>query len=85
MFDVFLLQFVAVDTQVIIERSLRGDSDSVSSALDLFLDALNIFIRIMVRAKKKGKKDMLVVFLAHSQPQIILSRNKKNSSGGSVV
>jgi FtsH-binding integral membrane protein len=43
------------------ERALRGDSDSVHSALDLFLDALNIFIRIM----------------------IILSRNKKSSSGGS--
>jgi FtsH-binding integral membrane protein len=55
--------FVAVDTQVIIERALRGDSDSVHSALDLFLDALNIFVRIM----------------------IILSRDKKSSSGGSIV
>lgn len=40
--------FVAVDTQIIIERALRGDSDSVHSALDLFLDALNIFVRIMI-------------------------------------
>lgn len=55
--------FVAVDTQIIIERALRGDSDSVHSALDLFLDALNIFIRIM----------------------IILSRNKKSSSGGGSI
>ena len=40
--------FVAFDTQIIIERALCGDSDSVNSALDLFLDALNIFIRIML-------------------------------------
>ncbi len=55
--------FVAVDTQVIIERALRGDSDSVHSALDLFLDALNIFIRIMLilaRNKKSSNGNSIV-------------------------
>lgn len=49
--------FVAVDTQIIIERALRGDSDSVQSALDLFLDALNIFVRIMIILSRNKKSN----------------------------
>lgn len=49
--------FVAVDTQIIVERALRGDSDSVHSALDLFLDALNIFIRVMMLLSRNKRSE----------------------------
>lgn len=56
--------FVAVDTQMIIQRALQGNSDSVMSALDLFLDALNIFVRIMIilgRNKKNSNSNQSIV------------------------
>ena len=52
--------FICVDTQIIIERALNGDSDSVHSALDLFLDFLNIFIRIMIILSKNNKNSKSV-------------------------
>jgi len=48
--------FVAVDTQMIIERASYGELDSVHAALSLFLDACNIFIRIIRILGKKNKK-----------------------------
>lgn len=47
--------FVAFDTQMIIERSLNDNMDSVHSALDLFLDAMAIFIRIMILLSRNKK------------------------------
>lgn len=40
--------FVVVDTQIILERAEHGDCDVVFAALDLFLDMLNIFVRVLI-------------------------------------
>ncbi|OQR93323.1 Bax inhibitor 1-like isoform 2 [Achlya hypogyna] len=39
--------YVIVDTQLIVERAVWGETDFVSHALELFLDFFNIFIRIL--------------------------------------
>lgn len=49
--------FVVFDTQMIIERAEAGVRDAVSDAYTLFLDALNLFVRILIAlAKDKGGK-----------------------------
>jgi len=40
--------FIIYDTQVIVEKQKRGDSDFVVHALDLFIDAMGVFRRILV-------------------------------------
>jgi FtsH-binding integral membrane protein len=39
--------FVAYDTQQIIENFREGDTDHISPALNLFLDIINIFVRLL--------------------------------------
>ncbi|EQC40481.1 hypothetical protein SDRG_02373 [Saprolegnia diclina VS20] len=39
--------FIIVDTQLMIERAICGEDDFVWHALDLFLDVINIFVRIL--------------------------------------
>jgi len=39
--------YVAYDTQYIIESFHEGDTDHISPALSLFLDVINIFIRLL--------------------------------------
>jgi len=49
--------FVIFDTQLIIERADMGHTDYVVDALNLFLDAVNIFVRLIaILAKNKGEK-----------------------------
>ena len=40
--------FVLFDTQLIVERFNNGDNDYVRHSLDLFLDFINIFRRLLV-------------------------------------
>jgi len=48
--------FVIFDTQLIVEKAESGNKDFVLHSLNLFLDFLNIFIRILIIiAKLKGK------------------------------
>lgn len=47
--------FVVVDTQLIIARAEDGHLDVVFAALDLFLDALNIFVRILIILNRRKK------------------------------
>lgn len=52
--------FIVFDTQLILEKVNRfGRSDYVMDALDLFLDLLNIFVRILIilSKDKKNNKD----------------------------
>lgn len=49
--------YVIFDTQVIVEKAERGSGDFVGHALDLFLDFINILIRIIqILAKKENEK-----------------------------
>ena len=47
--------FVIFDTQLIIDRFERGDHDYVWHALDLFIDFIDIFRRILIILSKKEK------------------------------
>jgi FtsH-binding integral membrane protein len=47
--------FVIVDTQIIIEKTINGSRDVAGHAVSLFLDALNIFIRILIILSKSNK------------------------------
>ncbi|EQC31773.1 hypothetical protein SDRG_10562 [Saprolegnia diclina VS20] len=50
--------YVLFDTQMIIEKATMGDTDFVLHALDLFLDFVNIFVRLVViLLRNKEQKD----------------------------
>ncbi|KAH3826748.1 bax inhibitor 1-like [Dreissena polymorpha] len=50
--------FVLYDTQLIIEKVRHGDDDYIWQSVDLFLDFINIFRRLMIilASKEEGKK-----------------------------
>eukprot|EP00005_Dracoamoeba_jomungandri_P003916 CAMPEP_0174259446 /NCGR_PEP_ID=MMETSP0439-20130205/8266_1 /TAXON_ID=0 /ORGANISM="Stereomyxa ramosa, Strain Chinc5" /LENGTH=233 /DNA_ID=CAMNT_0015343335 /DNA_START=36 /DNA_END=737 /DNA_ORIENTATION=+ len=48
--------FIVFDTQLVIERASLGNKDVVMHSLDLFLDFLQIFVRILAILAKKEKK-----------------------------
>jgi len=51
--------FVIFDTQLVIEKCLSGNKDYIWHSVELFLDFINIFVRLLIilaSDKKKGKK-----------------------------
>lgn len=48
--------YVAYDSQVIIEKAERGSRDYMSHAFTLFIDAYNLFCRIMIILGKKEER-----------------------------
>jgi len=48
--------FVVFDTQLIIEKAFYGNKDFVWDALELFLDFINIFVRLLIILTKDKKK-----------------------------
>lgn len=49
------LGYVLFDTQLIIERADKGDTDYVKHSLDLFMDFASIFVRILIILLKNDK------------------------------
>jgi len=49
--------FIVFDTQLIIEKRFTGDQDFVGHALELFLDFINVFVRLLaILSKNKEEK-----------------------------
>jgi len=48
--------YVLFDTQVIVERASRGDKDYIQHTLDLFVDLIAIFVRILIILTQKSEK-----------------------------
>lgn len=48
--------YVVYDTQVIIERASMGDRDSISHAVQLFTDFVQLFIRIVIILLRNAEK-----------------------------
>ena len=49
--------YVLLDTQMIVERAGAGDFDEVRHALDLFVNLIQIFVRILVILMKNAQKN----------------------------
>lgn len=49
--------FIIFDTQLIVEKAENGHKDFITDALQLFLDFVNIFIRLVLILSKNKKKD----------------------------
>lgn len=52
---IIFIGFVVFDTQLIIEKALQGNTDYVRHTLELFLDFINIFIRLLVILSKNSE------------------------------
>jgi FtsH-binding integral membrane protein len=65
--------FIIYDTQIIIEQAHEGNRDVCDHAMTLFLDFLNLFIRVLIIIMRKGER---------RQNDSILPRFRK--SGGDV-
>jgi len=48
--------YLLYDTQIIVEKAEHGSSDTTGHALELFLDIINIFVRIVVILMKRQKR-----------------------------
>jgi len=48
--------FILYDTQLIVEKKRNGDNDFIWHSVDLFLDFVNIFRRILMILSNKEKK-----------------------------
>ena len=51
-----LLAHVTCALQVIVEKAERGDTDHIKHALDLFVDFVAIFVRILVIMLQNAEK-----------------------------
>jgi FtsH-binding integral membrane protein len=53
---VMFIGYVIFDTQIMIERAASGSKDYVADALQLFIDFVGIFVRILILLSKDKKK-----------------------------
>merc|ERR1711997_705395 len=48
--------FIMFDTQVIIEKARRGDKDFIAHSLDLFIDFVQIFRKVLILLMQKDDR-----------------------------
>eukprot|EP00245_Coleochaete_scutata_P004257 TRINITY_DN16591_c0_g1_i1.p1 TRINITY_DN16591_c0_g1~~TRINITY_DN16591_c0_g1_i1.p1 ORF type:complete len:251 (+),score=51.02 TRINITY_DN16591_c0_g1_i1:122-874(+) len=48
--------YILFDTQLIVEKANLGDTDYVKHALDLFIDLVGVFVRILIILLKNGQQ-----------------------------
>lgn len=61
--------FVVYDTQAIIEKRRRGDKDAIRHSLDLFIDFIQLFRKILILLMQKVSE-------LGSQPDVLLKQFK---------
>jgi FtsH-binding integral membrane protein len=49
--------FIMWDTQMIIEKKRRGDSDYIAHSVDLFIDFIHIFRKVVILLTQKVRID----------------------------
>ena len=49
--------FVVYDTQAIIEKRRRGDKDAIRHSLDLFIDFIQLFRKILILLMQKVSRE----------------------------
>merc|ERR1711955_168866 len=49
--------FIMFDTQVIIRKARNGDKDFVAHSLDLFIDFVQIFRKVLILLMQKDERD----------------------------
>ena len=49
--------FIVWDTQMIIEKKRRGDSDFISHSVELFIDFIQVFRKIVIILMQKEERD----------------------------
>lgn len=58
--------FVLFDTQLIIERFNNGDNDYIWHSVDLFIDFIAIFKRLLIILASKVERHLYPTTLTHS-------------------
>ena len=49
--------YVVFDTQVIVEKASQGNTDVIQHALELFIDFVAIFVRILIILMRNKERD----------------------------
>ena len=53
--------FIMWDTQMIIEKRRRGDKDFIAHSLDLFIDFVQIFRKVLILLMQKVKDTNIIM------------------------
>jgi FtsH-binding integral membrane protein len=49
--------FIDLDTQMMIQRAMSGKADSAGDAMKLYIDVINLFVKVLIIVSNSQKKD----------------------------